>query len=867
MYNSFLFLLKNKSSTFGVLLYFFVYLAVFFNYFFVDGMPAGEDWSFPVYGYQLKNWLLGSFYTWGDASNMLGANISFSTSLFLQTMGVVLNKIIGIDGEGYQKILFMTSFMLGGVSAFFLFLRLGINKTAAFVGGIVFTLNPASFNFIAMGWNLALLSIFSLPAMLILFDKYLEFKKIKYLVLIGICFSLIGFLESQSIIHFPIFLSVYYFLKKGISIASFRGYIVSLLLILAIAVGLHIYWVMPIFFIKDPYISSKVVLNDISRFAIRFSYQDIIRGWGSVFNYQFEYAFPKFAYLFSFLAPLSLILLMLLKKSKKYGYFFVFLFFYPFFMYLFLQKLSNLIPYTNVIRDYGRTFPYLFLAAGYFIAQLCRDLSFRKKYHYLLIFAVGMSIIPFINGSLYNTEKKRATGISTYDIDQRLRMYKHNEDIKKIDMELGKHRFFTKGIGFPMFSAYIIPENKKFDGMWASMTDSAMIFSSNIKYQLHRGNSLETLFNQHDNIFSSSNCGKANLDSFLRGVIDSNYFYLILKKDIVSSSYNLSSDKFEECLLTSDKVFLINEYEEYKLFKINHDFFLPHFYIPQKSFISKRSIEYLPRILSQDDWKTRVAVFLEEQNEGKEGILTQISGDGEKDFSIIEFKKINPIKYILRLHSVSGSFPLVFSESFHDGWKTYTKQVESKKLSSYKVNLNNYKILDGNVEDQASKDELDDFIQKGWVTDLGDGKEKSINHQKWENNKEKLDYVEKYNVDFVSKNFQGTIQNDNLPAGHFWDTWFQEPIENNENHLMANGYANSWVIDTDKICEETPEKCIKNADGTYDMEMVVEFWPQRLFYVGVGISGITLLCCVGYLGFDFYRRKNSKRQAPIIKSN
>ena len=133
-------------------------------------------------------------------------------------------------------------------------------------------------------------------------------------------------------------------------------------------------------------------------------------------------------------------------------------------------------------------------------------------------------------------------------------------------------------------------------------------------------------------------------------------------------------------------------------------------------------------------------------------------------------------------------------------------------------------------------------------------------------------------MDFVSKNFQGTIQNDNLPSGKFYETWFEKPIDD-QNHLMVNGYANSWVIDVNKVCGQDSEiatpaspslggsldaprndkaVCVKNPDGTYDMEIVVEFWPQRLFYVGVGISGATLLFCLTYLGFDFYRRKKTR---------
>ena len=92
---------------------------------------------------------------------------------------------------------------------------------------------------------------------------------------------------------------------------------------------------------------------------------------------------------------------------------------------------------------------------------------------------------------------------------------------------------------------------------------------------------------------------------------------------------------------------------------------------------------------------------------------------------------------------------------------------------------------------------------------------------------------------------------------------------------MANGYANSWWVDLDKICGQTtiqnhpqtpPWKgggifgkegsvCARNADGSYDFEMVIEFWPQRLFYLGLGISGATLLGCLGYLGYGWVRRK------------
>ena len=74
-----------------------------------------------------------------------------------------------------------------------------------------------------------------------------------------------------------------------------------------------------------------------------------------------------------------------------------------------------------------------------------------------------------------------------------------------------------------------------------------------------------------------------------------------------------------------------------------------------------------------------------------------------------------------------------------------------------------------------------------------------------------------------------------------------------ENHFIANGYANGWLINAEELCQ-SGEWCVKHPDGTYDMELIIEFWPQRLFYVGAGISLTTLALCVGYLVWRFVRK-------------
>jgi hypothetical protein len=407
----------------------------------------------------------------------------------------------------------------------------------------------------------------------------------------------------------------------------------------------------------------------------------------------------------------------------------------------------------------------------------------------------------------------------------------------------------------------------------------------------------------------------ANDNSFLKYSNIRGAGFLIARNDLGSAFLEKQQEDFnfigqKEILESADKSsFLSGKYEIGKLsvYELNKNNFLPHFYTPQRNLVSERGAEELPRIFSSPDWQIRSAVFFENQNTNKAEALKNIkprSFDGATT-PVVEYKKINPTKYRIRVHSANGIFPLVFSESYHEGWKAYLASPENLKfqISNFKSNsndkisnynildgnqedpkvakgdgasqasiLDSYKIIDGNEEDQATKTELVDFIKNGWVTTLGDGKTKTIEHMKWENMKQKLDYKEKYSIDFISKNFQGTIQNDNLPSGSIFETWFKNPIED-KNHLMANGYANSWVVDVDSICNATssagkqtppqasPSKgeeagrCVKNADGSYDFEMVVEFWPQRLFYIGLAISGTTLLLCIGYLIYDWRRRK------------
>lgn len=276
-----------------------------------------------------------------------------------------------------------------------------------------------------------------------------------------------------------------------------------------------------------------------------------------------------------------------------------------------------------------------------------------------------------------------------------------------------------------------------------------------------------------------------------------NVGYIMNKKDA-----NLLHIKNNAWYTVPDPIFLnslygdgsISSFGKIDLIKVPDDLFLPKLYTPLKV-INAGNINELPNIVSQSDYVTRSAIYFGNYS----GVIARPrSGRSNLDGvatekTILEYRMINPVKYRVRVHNAAGTFPLVMSESFHEGWKMYL------------ANPNNYKLP-------------------------------TINYQ--------------------LNSIHGTIQNDSLPAGPIWESWFKKPIIEDSNHLMVNGYANSWTIDANKICNDNVS-CSRNQDGSYDFELVIEFWPQRIYYFGLFISITTLISCIGYLIAQYVISKRS----------
>lgn len=76
---------------------------------------------------------------------------------------------------------------------------------------------------------------------------------------------------------------------------------------------------------------------------------------------------------------------------------------------------------------------------------------------------------------------------------------------------------------------------------------------------------------------------------------------------------------------------------------------------------------------------------------------------------------------------------------------------------------------------------------------------------------------------------------------------FATPLPD-KNHFLVNGYANAWYIDPAEV----------DKDGGGEFFITLYFWPQSLFYLGLFISGMTFIGCVGYLFYDWRKGRGDE---------
>jgi len=194
----------------------------------------------------------------------------------------------------------------------------------------------------------------------------------------------------------------------------------------------------------------------------------------------------------------------------------------------------------------------------------------------------------------------------------------------------------------------------------------------------------------------------------------------------------------------------------------------------------------------------------------------------------IEFKTINRFKNKVVLHGVKNSFLLAYPEEYNENIKVYPyKDKSTVSLANLSVPAN-YNVPEVESNRQATKDEINGFIASSSISATG--------------------------LKFISKNFDGSIRNDNLSNPPVLASFFNKPI-NEDIHYQINNYSNAWWIDIDDICKNK-KLCKENVDGTYDISLLVENKWNKILNITIFILGLLFLINLGYLIYYRFRRND-----------
>lgn len=309
------------------------------------------------------------------------------------------------------------------------------------------------------------------------------------------------------------------------------------------------------------------------------------------------------------------------------------------------------------------------------------------------------------------------------------------------------------------------------------------------------------------------------------------YYPWLMRQPVISFSKQTNEGRAQSIVnvryLLHDKTATPQEYEQYSmpttapiytskyldLYELPTSHFIPHIYIPAKTM----STSVVPTAYLNDQEKTELSGYF--QLTGNPEILLTIPKTITKK-PIVEYKKITPSKYRVRLHKAIGIVPVIFKENFHPLWNMYLKQYPSIKYTD------NFMAVESNHDDyRATESEIRNYQDNGNISVVGDK--------------------------YISKNFHGTIQNDNLDTGFIFESLFLKKA--GVEHLKVNGYFNSWLINSGHLCSRS-SKCVKNPDGSYEIELVIEFAPQQTSDISIGVSLLTLLGYMAYLSISFIKK-------------
>lgn len=853
------------------LILFFTSLYVIFPYINPDFIPAAGENPFGM-----NPNFLSPFYMWEDKSNFGAPFIGQHSIYIYHIIWPVLRLFSSVI---HPTILFI--FLGYFLSSLFFYLML---KSLVKVGNDYWYLPPAmlySFNIyrLLIGSIEQTMFFIFMPLIFLCYLKFTENVKFKYVCMLVLLSNISNAMSFNLAIFFiPYILIFSYFcyqlIYKIYRKLSIRKFLVYNLVLLMIVIASHLFWLVPMvgmFINKYSIVGPKAVAIStwnalaVGNFFDHFRYLGF---WAFRLGYGFGLYYPISVNYFKplliastfFIAIFSYVYLLFLRKSSSNKKFLIYILTSTIISYLLVAGTKSIVfgsiynfLYDNlsivkIYREpYAKFMPlYIFFTSiGLFFSIYYVLSKFKNKYYGLVLIPTLFIVIILNDYNLFIHKyfTRKAKNIYARSGITKIPDYWINLNEYLNQKKLEERIFITQKNSY-INSIY----NWEYGVNVSTDMANALMDKPSIKDTYNNFNGVIT------NIFSNE---KVDLKKYLgfisvKSILQENDLEWRISTDNINSPSKtellIKAHGFEKetgfgiftkeyltkiLIRTEDEVLNKSFFDELQdksalaLYKTSDEYFLPQFYTPKNIEFIIPNNKLVPEIISKPETPLRTVVYFNSQK--PEEISTRINPFLSDDLPTLEFKRINPTKFRIIVHKADNTFPLVFNQNFNDGWKLYL--VKKKKTEIKNVSLDNYKISKDDRQNQASRKEVESFLEKGVISSLYNSTDK------------------KPTIDFISKNYQDTIQNNNLKNGNAWETLFIKPLEEKE-HLMANGFANSWIVDPGALCnpgsEVSASKCIKNNDGTYEMEIIVEFSHQRLLIVGLTINATVIAFSIFY---------------------
>ncbi|MBU3957240.1 hypothetical protein KKI19_03155 [Patescibacteria group bacterium] len=671
----------KKEHIIAFLLYFFV--AIFFLRGILPspGVLIGSDWGLPINPAQMYQGFRGAFWTWTNEGDLLGRHIiTLNDALFRLFLGLL--SVFQVSGEWLTKGLAIFLLSAPGFSLYCLCRYLRRTPQASFLAGLFYMTTPPVFNYLSMGWIYLLLSFVLLPLGLITFEKTVKQRSVGYGVVTALIYSLVLF-QLQALSWFAIV-----FVLSSIFVVTSRetlkDYLKFLGFVFLLTFLFNSYWIMPLLF--EPSLQSSISLYDFARFGIRLNSLDMLRLWGSVFNFQFETALPHSLVVFTFLLPIFAYSALILRNKNRRILFFAILSFVPLGIF-WARQLLLFIPYSQIFRDYSRNFILSALAYSALLAFTLDALYdwFKKNKIVSFIFIslfISTNILtsyPFWSGGLAKEAK--------LERDVRLKTIQFSPEYQRVEEWLAEEEGDFKVLWLPTGGGVVAFRDKPktagpYGAIWDLFAGLARKPGQIAVTDRETGYGRDFAEAIQRNIYADKNPYLADILSL------ANIKYLVVRlnayddpnKPPMETIYHKleNDDKFQEVLVDGSVVVFENKK------------FLSHFYPSQNIIYSDGNIEGLSDVVSFDNWSIRSAIFLADNTDEIQRILMKKANEffiEAKLENVISEKKLAKNE----LHPENIAFPYV---RWKPGGLIYSLVLKKEQFYEWRARDNKEELLD-----------------------------------------------------------------------------------------------------------------------------------------------------------------------------